>query len=31
MMEPDEIMSVLGPAVTRLRSGTQLAAGEPCR
>lgn len=31
MMEPDEIMTVLGPAVTRLRSGTQLAAGEPCR
>jgi len=31
MMEPDELLGVLGPAITKLRSGTTLAAGEPCR
>ncbi|TMQ15987.1 MAG: cytochrome C biogenesis protein [Deltaproteobacteria bacterium] len=31
MMEPDELQGVLGPAVARLRSGSVLAAGEPCR
>jgi thioredoxin:protein disulfide reductase len=31
MMEPDELLDVLRPAVTRLRTGTQLAAGEGCK
>jgi thiol:disulfide interchange protein DsbD len=30
MMEPDELIGVLGPAIAKLRSGTALAAGEPC-
>jgi thiol:disulfide interchange protein DsbD len=31
MMEPDEIQSVLRPAIQKLRSGGTLASGEPCR
>jgi thiol:disulfide interchange protein DsbD len=31
MMEPDQLLEVIGPAATKLRSGTVLAAGEPCR
>jgi thioredoxin:protein disulfide reductase len=31
MMEPDELKGVLGPAIARLRSGSLLASGEPCR
>jgi thiol:disulfide interchange protein DsbD len=30
MMEPDELAGVLGPAIAQLRSGSLLAAGEPC-
>ncbi|HEX3763503.1 MAG TPA: cytochrome c biogenesis protein CcdA [Kofleriaceae bacterium] len=31
MMEPDELTGVLGPAIARLRSGSALASGDPCR
>ncbi|HEX2687071.1 MAG TPA: thioredoxin family protein, partial [Kofleriaceae bacterium] len=31
MMEPDELMTVLKPAIIKLHSGGTLAAGEPCR
>lgn len=31
MMEPDEMQTVLGPAIARLRAGGTLASGEPCR
>jgi thioredoxin:protein disulfide reductase len=31
MMEPDEMLELLGPAITQLRSGSLLASGEPCR
>jgi thiol:disulfide interchange protein DsbD len=31
MMEPEELLGLLGPAVTTLRSGSMLASGEPCR
>jgi len=31
MMEPDDLVGVLRPAVTKLRSGSALAAGEPCK
>ena len=31
MMEPDELTGVLGPAIARLRSGSLLASGDPCR
>lgn len=31
MMEPDQLLEVLGSAVDKLQSGTALAAGEPCR
>ncbi|HEX8111400.1 MAG TPA: cytochrome c biogenesis protein CcdA [Kofleriaceae bacterium] len=31
MMEPDELAGVIGPAIARLRSGSLLASGEPCR
>ena len=31
MMEPDQLLGVLGPAIAKLRAGTTLAAGEPCR
>jgi thiol:disulfide interchange protein DsbD len=31
MMEPEELQRTLGPAIAKLRSGTKLAAGEPCR
>jgi len=30
MMEPDEMLGLLGPAVSQLRSGSLLASGEPC-
>jgi hypothetical protein len=30
-MEPEELLDVLGPAITKLRSGAMLASGEPCR
>ena len=31
MMEPDEMLDLLGPSITQLRSGSLLASGEPCR
>jgi thioredoxin:protein disulfide reductase len=31
MMEPDEMIEVLKPAITKLRSGSVLASGEPCK
>jgi thiol:disulfide interchange protein len=31
MMEPDEMQSFLQPAILKLRSGSALAAGEPCK
>jgi thiol:disulfide interchange protein DsbD len=31
MMEPDELLGVLRPAVTKLRAGGALTAGEPCK
>src|SRR6185503_4363475 len=31
MMEPDEITPLLKSAITKLRAGSALAAGEPCR
>ncbi|HEX7838978.1 MAG TPA: cytochrome c biogenesis protein CcdA [Kofleriaceae bacterium] len=31
MMEPEEFVRVLEPAITKLRSGSMLASGEPCR
>jgi thioredoxin:protein disulfide reductase len=31
MMEPDELMTVIKPAIVQLRSGTALASGEPCK
>jgi thioredoxin:protein disulfide reductase len=31
MMEPDEMQSLLKPAILQLRSNTALAAGEPCK
>jgi thioredoxin:protein disulfide reductase len=31
MMEPDELMTILKPAILKLRAGKSLAAGEPCK
>ncbi len=31
MMEPEELVTVLKPAITSLRSGSALASGEPCK
>ncbi|MBC7974059.1 MAG: thioredoxin family protein [Myxococcales bacterium] len=31
MMEPDELQTLLRPAIQKLRSGVTLAAGEPCK
>lgn len=31
MMEPDELLKVLEPAIHKLRAGSVLASGEPCR
>jgi hypothetical protein len=31
MMEPDELLGVLRPAIAKLRAGSALAAGEPCK
>jgi hypothetical protein len=31
MMEPDEFMTVLKPAIMKLRSGSALASSEPCK
>jgi thiol:disulfide interchange protein DsbD len=31
MMEPDELRTILGPAIDKLRTGSKLASGEPCR
>jgi thiol:disulfide interchange protein DsbD len=31
LMEPDELMTILKPAILKLRSGSALAAGEPCK
>jgi len=30
-MEPDEMQRLLKPAILKLRSGSALAAGEPCK